>query len=146
MRNRSGLPSGGRFCFVVAKKIWHDRASLVASGRLQEDRFNSSCRCRGRTSFPTVELIYERLRPTSRTKMPDRFCARSLSAASTGARPETTKKTAPVRGANWGHLSSDVMGVHYIRSSITKCSRQHWFQPSPRSATDIFRAEAVMSN
>jgi hypothetical protein len=39
------------------------------------------------------------------------------------------------------------MGVHFIRSSITKCSRDHWFRAvSPDSATVVLRAEAVMSN
>lgn len=35
------------------------------------------------------------------------------------------------RGRAGAAISSDVMGEHYIRSPVTKCSRQHWFQRPP---------------
>lgn len=39
------------------------------------------------------------------------------------------KENRPSTGGRTGAItSSDVMGEHYIRSSMTKCSRQHWFR------------------
>lgn len=102
MRNRSRPPFGRSFLFCGQDNLSRDLTNWFTSGRFQKV-----------VSTRHAEVEEGPALSSRRALMLDL---------------ERPKKTAPALGANWDRLSSDVMSVRYIRSSITKCARQQWFQ------------------